>query len=145
MADGDLLRNGTKNGGASQASLTIAESDGHTYWFGDVRRGPCWRKYIAIDGATGAVDGVYCKTQGADHVNIHTEVGTSANVRIWGEDTEDGAQPGASTENNQIGAAITADGTTTVTDPPEWMKAEATAASGTLNVIFTAVYKNGRP
>ena len=144
MADGDLLRNGTMSGSAGQASQTIADADGYSYWFGNLK-GHCWKKYIAIDGATGAVDGVYCYTGGADYVNIHTSVTTSATVRIWGEVTEDGAQPAAATENNQLGSNITADSIVTVTEPPEWMKAEATAASGALNVIFEVHYTQGRP
>ena len=140
MADGDLIA----ANGDQYAYGYPAEGSGQSFWFGNLG-GHCWRKYVAIDGATGAVDGVYCNTAGAESVNVETTVTTSANVRLWGEDTVDGGQPSTALENNQIGAAITTDSGVAINDPYEWTKAEATAATGALTVIFTVYYEHGRP
>ena len=139
MSDGDVIYQNGDSGAEAQAP-----NNGGA-WFGDVINGPCWRKYIAIDAATGAVDGAYVNCAGASHVNVQVALTTSANVRIWGAETADGAAPAAATEDNQIGSALTADGLSTITAPPEYMKAEATAATGALTVLFVAYYPNGRP
>ena len=139
MSDGDVIYQNGDSGAEAQAP------NNGGVWFGNTASGPCWRKWIAIDAATGAVDGVYMNCQGASWVNFHVALTTSANVRLWGEDTADGAVPTATDENNQIGSALTADGAVTVTEPYEFMKAEATAATGALTVLATAHYPNGRP
>ncbi len=139
MADGDVIYQNGSSGAEAQAPANGGA------WFGNVATGPCWRKWIAIDAATGAVDGRYVNLQGASWVNYNVALTTSANIRLWGEDTADGAEPSAATENNQIGTALTADGGVTVTEPYEYQKAEATAATGALTVLCTAHYPTGRP
>ncbi len=117
-------------------------------WFGNTEK-HCYRKYIMIDAATAAENGVYQYTGGADYVKIDVQLnGDTATARVWEQVTSDNQLPAASSEIHQVGSDMTADSSVTVTEPSEWTKVEISAhtvgASG-VTVLMEVHYIHGRP
>ncbi len=117
-------------------------------WFGYTAR-HCYRKYIMVDAATAAENGVYVHTGGADYLKWDVQLkGATAPTRLWEQVASDNQLPAASSEIHQVGSNITADSSVTVTEPSEWSKAEISAhtvgASG-VTVLMEAHYIHGRP
>ena len=140
MASGDSIF-------ADGTSGPDAGSSRDVKWFGNTAR-HCYRKYIMVDAATAAENGVYKYTGGADFVKIDVQLnGDTATARVWEQTTSDNQLPAASSEIHQVGSDMTADSSVTVTEPSEWTKVEISAhtvgASG-VTVLMEVHYIHGR-